>query len=170
MLGRSPSAQSGQKSFTWWHSKASGAAETAAADVQQGHLALSPCPWPVLATQPVNIDSVARKWKAEMTTLAHSKGRSSPGPDKTRCSYVIGVSLTNKLFRGGENGKQDCCLLAQDGQLILLLVLKQMDTYTLEAYRKKTGRKYTKTFARDGEIATHLIFFICFYYFLHCLR
>lgn len=95
LLGRSLSAQSGQESFTWWHSKASGATATAAADDRQGHLALSPCPGPVLATQPVNIDSVARKWKAEMTTLAHSKGRSSSSPDKTRCSYATCRCVTN---------------------------------------------------------------------------
>lgn len=46
-----------------------------------------------------------------------------------------------------------------------------MDAYILEAYRKKTGRKYIKTrtvtFSRDGEIANNLIFFgMCFFPFL----
>ena len=50
-----------------------------------------------------------------------------------------------------------------------------MDAYILEAYRKKTGRKYIETctvpFSRDGEIANNLIFFGMRFFpscFSHC--
>ena len=49
-----------------------------------------------------------------------------------------------------------------------------MDSYILEAYRKKTGRKYIETctvmFSRDGKIANNLIFWgMCvFYFFFFC--
>lgn len=44
-----------------------------------------------------------------------------------------------------------------------------MDIYTLKVLEKKTGRKYTETFSRDGEIATNLIFYMLFL-FPHCLQ
>ena len=76
--------------------KPCGATEAAAAEIRQGRLALRPCPGPVLATQLVNIDSVAQKWKAEKTVLTYSKGRSSTGTDKTRCIYTMCGCITDK--------------------------------------------------------------------------
>ena len=35
------------------------------------------------------------------------RGKSSPSADKLRCSFAMWEYVTNKLFRVGENGKQD---------------------------------------------------------------
>lgn len=91
----------------------------------------------------------------------------------------VGVSPTNKLFMGGENGRQDKGAVLDNPSLLscwhrLAHLITCLFLNTLEAHRKMTGRKYTKTitatFSNDGEIATNLIFFICFFYFPRCLQ
>lgn len=76
------------------------------------------------------------------------------------------MSPTNKLFRGGEKGKQDKEAVMGNTWLLscrhwLALLIFYLILNTFEAHREMTGRKYTKTFivtfSRDGEIATNLI-------------
>lgn len=84
----------------------------------------------------------------------------------------VGVSPTNKLFGGGENGKQDKEAFIGNPQLlpyqrwlaslVFCWFLNKWIFIPLRYIEKKTGRKYTETFSRDGEIATNLIFSYAF--------
>lgn len=80
----------------------------AAAEIRQGRLALRPCPGPVLATQLVNIDSVAQKWKAEKTVLTHPRVEVQQALIRQDAFIqCVGLSLTNKLFSDGQSLQQE---------------------------------------------------------------
>lgn len=81
------------------------------------------------------------------------------------------MSLTNKLFRGGENGKQDreafmAFPWAPAGLHFHLLAFKSewIPTDLLETYRETNAKKYTKTptvtFCRESLIWIFQILFL----------